>query len=353
VTDRLAVLLRDEAGAVDVPPAPALEILADGKHRRRTTRVAAALVGAAAVVLVGATVVAAHDRGSGRAVDPAKIADFEQWGAVAVGRDVYVGDAHVVAPGDISAMYYTSQGVVIRSDGDYELVRADGDVSTVDVHIPDRIPGFEPDSTRFAYAEPAGSGWEVVVHDAATDEELARVTVDGSFTWGGWEAPPVAIDGDHVWTHFDGHWTDVNWRTGAARDVPATDRTYELANGSYAVQRNTVWEVRSWSDQSLVGSAALPRGWYAFFSPDGRYLRAFPNESAPAQWQPRVYDVATGAERTVADPGEDFGWTPSGDLLVVDGGELRVCPPMGGECSTRSFDRGSGDLRIGGNPYES
>jgi hypothetical protein len=191
------------------------------------------------------------------------------------------------------------------------------------------------------------------VHDAASDEELARVTVEGTFTWGGWEAPPVAIDGDHVWVHFDGHWTDVDWRTGDARDVPATDRTYELANGRYAVQRDDVWEVRSWSDRSLLGSVDLPRGWYAFFSPDGRYLRAFPNETSPAHWVPRVYDTATGSGRMVPDAGDDFGWTPAGDLLVVADGELKVCPPPGSECATRPFDRDTGDLRIGGNPYES
>ena len=354
MTERLELMLRDAADAVPVPAVPASAILQQGKRHRRRTRAVSTLGGAAVLVLVAATAVTVLGRGSGHAVDPAKIATFEQWGAVAVGRDVYVGDAHVVAPGDITAMYYTSDGVVVRSDGDYELVRADGDVAPLDVRLPDRVPGFEPDSTHFAYAEAIGGDqWEVVVHDAATDEELARVPVEGRFTWGGWEAPPVAIDGDHVWVHFDGRWTDVDWRTGEAHDVPATKQTFELVDGSYAVQGNHSWQVRSWTDGEVLGSVDLPRGWYAFFSPDGHYLRAFPNETSPKHWVPLVYDIAAGTSGPVGEPGDGLGWTPNGDLLIVDGDELRVCPPIQGECRSRTFDRGDGDLRIGGNPYES
>lgn len=358
MTERLATLLRDGAGTVPPPPPPAAEILRQGKRRRRRSRTTTALAAVIVVAVVGAGVVAVVGRGSGSGLDPAKRAEFEQWGAVAVGRDVHIGRTHVRAEGDISAMYYSADGVVIRTGGRYQLVRPDGEVSSIDVDIPDRVPGFEPDSTRFAYAEAVGADrWEVVVHDTVTDEELARVDVAGP-AYGGWEAPPVAIDGDLVWIHLADHWAEVDWRTGEVRDVPGTGATYEAANGAYAVQaggyterRDEPWEIRSWADGSLIGTADLRPGWYAFFSPDGRYLRAFPNETIPRVWRPEVFDPATGLSRSV--PTEDFGWTPAGDLLIVEGDEIRVCTAMTDECRTRSFDRGAGALRIGGNPYES
>lgn len=357
MTERLTTLLRDEADRLVVPPPPA-EILLQGKRRRRRDQATLGLVAVVVVAVTGAGIVAATGRGSTSAVDPAKLAEFEQWGAVAVGRDVHIGRTHVRTQGDISAMYYSADGVVIRSDGDYQLVRADGEVSSISVDIPDRVPGFEPDSTRFAYAEATGADeWQVVVHDTATDEELARVDVAGP-AYGGWSAPPVAIDGDLVWVHLADRWVEVDWRTGSVRDVPGTGTTYEVANGAYAVQSGGYterpgepWEVRSWADGSLIGTADLRPGWYASFSPDGRYLRAFPNEADPRSWRPEVFEPATGLSRTVPD--EDFGWTPSGDLLVVEGDQIRVCTAMTGECRERSFDRGAGDLRIGGNPYES
>lgn len=359
--ERLSALLHDTAVGVDVPPPAVDQVLRDGHARRRRRRVigaagAISVVAAVAAVAVMATqLISAHPR----AVDPAAISDFQQWGAVAVGRDLYLGDTKLEWDDDITALYYTSQGVVVRSRGDYSLVRADGVVSAISVDIPDRVPGFEPDSTRFAYADALGGNrWELVVHDAATDKELARVEVDGP-AYGGWEAPPAAIDGDRAWIHLRDHWVEVDWRTGSVRDVPGTSDTYEVANGSYAVQsrrhasgRTDAWEVRSWADGGLLGTADLRRGWYAFFSPDGRFLRAFDNEG-PGDADPIVYDVASGASRQVDDDGEDFGWTPEGDLLVVAKDELRVCTPVTDVCRSRPFVRDIGDLRIGGNPYES
>jgi hypothetical protein len=353
MTEHLTALLHGEAAALDVPTPATAVILEQGRRRRRTRSAVTTTVVAGLALAIGIAVTLLPRDTSQRLIDPARIAPFEAWGAVAVGQDVYVGDAHVHWDAKITAMYYTSEGVVVRSSGRYSLVRADGETTPISVDIPDRVPGFEPDSTRFAYARPSGSAWVAVVHDAATDEELAQVAVPGQFTWSGWAAPPVSIDGDVVWLHLDDGWTEVNWRTGDYRRVPGTRQTFELANGRYAVQSGRSWQVRSMSDSALVGTVDLPRGWYAFFSPDGRFLRSFPNEGSPEEWSPRVYDVAAGTTLVVDDPGEDFGWTPSGDRLVVDDDELRVCAPTTDECRSRPFDRGSGELRIGGNPYES
>lgn len=356
MTDRLSTLLHREAGTVEIPPPPATDVLRRGRavrRRRRATSVAAAA--AAVVVIAGTALVATRgDRGD-RAIEPAQVAAFERWGAVAVGSRVFVGDQVVDLGRQVSAMYYTSAGVVVRA-GAASLVRADGEVRRLDVDLRDRVPGFEPDSPRFAYAEPAGERrWEVVVHDALADAELARVTVEGD-AYGGWTAPPVAIDGDLAWIHLGDHWTSVDWRSGSVAEVPGTADVYEVAGGSYAVwsRRDDTYVVRSMADQHEIGTVGLRRGWYAFLSPDGRHLRSFPNQRDSEDGiEAIVHDVASGAAREVEDPGEDFGWTPGGRMLVVDGDTLSACEVLTGACESRRFDRPPGDLRIGGNPYES
>ena len=158
-------------------------------------------------------------------IDPVHAAEaFASEGAFAVGRELYVGELQIRWPEAVKAIYYTSAGVVVRSGGSsdtsvgqshYELVTPTGERSTVDVNMGSRIAGFEPDSTRFAYATQDDGRLEVVVHDVVTDEELARITVLDHPVETGWEAPKVSIDGDLVWVQtYPTGWIEVNWRTG-------------------------------------------------------------------------------------------------------------------------------------------
>ncbi|MET0524283.1 MAG: hypothetical protein ABWZ91_05750, partial [Nocardioides sp.] len=91
-----------------------------------------------------------------------------------------------------------------------------------------------------------------------------------------------------------------------------------------------------------------------FFSPDGNYLRAFPND---VETQPVVdtivYDARTGEQREITDPGDSLGWTPDGNLLEVDGDTFRICPVLSGTCASYDFDRGKGAVTVGGDPSES
>jgi hypothetical protein len=368
MTERLATLLREEADGILVPRPPTADLLVRGQRLRRHRRLTA-VVGTAAAVLVlsgGAAVV--NDRLQGtRGIDPeVAAAAYASDGAFAVGRDLYLGEEHFRWDEPIKAIYYTSAGVVVRSgdtpitdaDGpsNYELVTPTGERSEIDVRMGDRVAGFEPDSTRLAYAAPTGDPrrWEVVVHDVVTDRELARVTVDGRFTWGGWEAPPVAIDGDLVWAHFDGEWTQVDWRTGEVLPVPDSADTSEVANGRYAVERGRVWEVRSMSDGATVGQVTLRKGWYAFFSPDGRFMRSFPNrEESTDGILAMVHEVGTDTSRELPGVAYDLGWTPDGHLLVLHGDTVSICEVTSDACEERTYDLGSGTVKLGGNPYES
>ena len=140
----------------------------------------------------------------------------------------------------------------------------------------------------------------------------------------------------------------------SSRDVPDTGDTFELQNGRYAVQRGNVWEIRAMADQSTVGVVRMLKGWYAFFSPDGRLMRSFPNDVRDVDETPSAYvhDVAAGTTFEYPDAGYQLGWTPDGHLLVLAGETVRVCEAMSGACSVRAFD-GSGTVKLGGAPYES
>jgi hypothetical protein len=365
MTDRLSTLLHAEADTLDVPPPAAGAVLVRGRGLRRRRRALTAAGALAVAAVLGVTVGLLASGGEDRAVDPAGTSsDFASSGAFAIGADLHIGGRVIDMGEPVKALYYTSAGVVVRSgasphtDGagasHYTLVSPDGAQTPVEVSMGDRISGFEPDSTHLAYAEPNGSGWDVVVVDVTTSDELGRTPITGAFTWGGWEAPPVAIDGDRVWVHLDDGWTEVDWRTGRVRQVPGTAGVSEVANGSYATRDAAdVWTVHAMSDGHVIGTVPLRKGWYAFFSPDGRHLRAFDNmgtgEGGPAAV---VYDARTGAQRAVAGPLDDIGWTPDGHTLEVSGHHLRTCTPIGGDCTSYTFS-GSGSLKLGGNPYES
>jgi hypothetical protein len=366
MTERLSLLLREEAEALDVPPAATGAVLARGRQlrrRRRWTRVAA-VAAVTAVVVVGSAA-GAHRFRADEPINSSRAAEaFASQGAFAVGRDLYVGDQKIEWPEAIKAIYYTSAGVVVRSGGSsdpdegqsrYELVTPTGDRSPIDVQMGNRIPGFEPDSTRFAYATQDDGHLEVVVHDVVSDRELARVTVLDHPVDAGWEAPPVSMHGDLVWVrNYPVGWIAVDWRTGAVREVPDTADTYELQNGRYAVQRGNVWEIRAMADGSRVGEVRMLQGWYAFFSPDGNFMRSFPNDTNNIDERPDsyVHDVAAGSRFKHADAGYNLGWTPDGHLMILAGDTVRVCEPMSDACTVQAFDD-SGTVRLGGAPYGS
>ena len=372
MSDRLSHLLHDGAATVDVPAPSAHAVLARGRGLRRRRRATIGLAAVAVLAVVGGGAAAVQSGGVPRTLHDAPPAGttqatgatFASRGAFAVGTHLHIGDREVTWREPIKALSYTSAGVVVLSGSaaatdapgpsHYTLVTPGGDRTQVDVRMGDRVAGFEPDSTHMAYAESRGPGWDVVVVDVTTSTELGRTRIAGSYTWGGGEAPPVVIDGDVVWAHLDDGWTEVDWRTGDVRTVPGTDAVSEAANGVYATrdERDT-WTVHSMADGTVLGTVPLRTGWYAFFSPDGRFLRSFDNmgsgDDGPAA---SVYDVRTGGRRDIAGPLDGLGWTPDGHTLAVAGHTVTTCAPMGGGCSTRTFE-GTGPLRLGDSPHQS
>ncbi len=222
MTERLSTLLHEEATDLDIPVPEVPVVLHRGRGLRRRRRVTTATAVAAVLVLIGGGIATALTiSGTDRAQDPLPTGSFGSTGAFSVGQRLYLGGREIAWDEPIKALYYTSAGVVVRSGEEeftdsagpshYTLVAPDGEQTPVEINAGDRILGFEPDSTHVAYAEPDGKAWDVVVQDVVTGEELSRSSVTGTFTWGGWEAPPVALDGDWVWVHFDDGWLEVGW----------------------------------------------------------------------------------------------------------------------------------------------
>ena len=353
MTERLSELLRDEARDIPVPHAPASAVLGRGRRVRRRRRLTAGATAAAAVLAVaGGTALVSEQLREPTEPEPlTATGSYTELGALAVDGELYVGGRHVPFEEPIKSLHYTSEGVVVRSgtssgndDGDqYALVRGDGSTEELDLPADDGMVATEPDSTRLAFVAPAGRDrWDVVVTDVESGDEVARHTVDASFPRGfRWSAPPVALHGDLVWVHFGGGWTEVDWRSGAVRQVPGTEHVFEVAGGRYAERGSTdaPWTIRAMEDGHVLTRLQLDEEAYGTFSPDGRYFRVWDMSRAfGVEVEPYVHDIDTGQRSPVPEghspvsKGTDVGWTPDGDLLTMTGeGVVQTCA-VGAEC---------------------
>jgi hypothetical protein len=367
MSERFSAVLHDEARAIAVPPPPTGAVLARARlaRRRRRTTVAASAAFTVAAVTGGTFLVSSQlDRSDEVTFS---VDSYREQGALAVDGKLYVAGRRVPFERAVKSFSYTADGVVVRSgtspwtdDADvdhYTLVKADGSRTELDLETNDRVVATEPDSNRLAYAEPTSDGrWAVVVTDLDTGADLSRTVLGGRFTWGGWEAPPVALDGDLVWVHFDGGWSEVDWRTGEVRQVPDTRNVFEIANGRYASVLDGQWTIRSIQDGSTVSVIDVGNNGYGFFSPDGRYLRFFDQRAFNGKgWEPFFYDADT-AQRAPVPPERDLGWTPDGDVLALGAdGNVRICQ-VGGDCQPSGLTvevKKDSVVKLGGNDYES
>jgi hypothetical protein len=303
----------------------------------------------------------------GKGVDPATTAYLDH-GAFATGETVHLGDGGNVEVGEkVKVLYYTSAGLLVRSGrtpwtddagpSHYSLVAPDGTLRRLDLDLGDRVPATDPDQPVVAYADAAGPGrWDVVVRDVGTDEELSRTTVDGAFTWGGWEAPPVELDGDLVYVGLDDDIVAVDWRAGEVTTTSLGGSSAPSVAGGHVVRsdRQSIDVVDLASDEVLYST---PRDGYPYItlSPDGRFAKVVQQDEREEQGF-TVVDLRTGDETTIDQAAWDLGWTPEGNLISVDlkARELTTCTPTTGECNTSPISGPlGGELKLAGNAYES
>lgn len=380
MTERLQQLLHDGAEGLVIPPAPAAAVVAAGRRRRAQTRWAAAVAIAASAVLVagvGVAAVGGPDPDRGRADDLSASQAYAGEGAFAVGRTVYFGTSgehRVTLENDVRALYLTSSGVVVRSgrtpwtDGggpsDYGLVEPDGSSRSLGVQLGDVSPSADASQPYLAWASGRGEEWTVHVLDVRTSEEVTA-RVNGAFTWGGWEAPPVSLDGDTVYVGLDDATAAVRWRTGDSETATGLRPSYapDVRNGLSAYGPPIDRRYRATGPAQVVDASsgevvlevdAGPDA-YLSLSPDGRYVKVSDQGLDPGgetQETFEVVDVRSGESTTVDGRSWEYGWTPDGGLVRVTRQEASICSPGGRECRVVAQDLGPGEIKIGGNSYE-
>lgn len=384
MTDDLRTLLLDGADRLPIPPAPAEAVLAGGRRRVRRRRAALAGGVAAALIVAGATVGATASLGGNHptqqvVLDPAAAPASSDW-AVAQGSTIHLGTGAVAkVPGQVKALYYTSAGTLVRvgasphtdaPDSDYWLARPDGSLSGFRLSLGDRVPGTDPTLPYLAYATPGADAhhWVVVLRDVRDGSTVREIPVEGDFTWGGWAAPPVSLSGDHVYVGVDGALLDVAWRTGRVSTTTIPTQLPDVHGGRDVVSKDSEGvmvvvdatsgrTIKTFRYDPNVGFKRWPQ-----LSVDGSHVLMLPTASCTdgdsctyAGAKARVYNLNTGTwTASIALGYGAFGWSATGQLLVVDGRTVRSCDPDTMQCvETKVTLDGSGPIRVSGNNNES
>jgi hypothetical protein len=375
MTDHLSSLLHAEADRLELPPAPLSASLDAGRRlrrRRRTTRAVAAGSAVAAILAalgIGTSVMDAPD--TARPSDD-HVADFAPAGSpvdlgpvFASGSTFYVdaGQTGIELPETVQAIYYTSAGVLLRTNEDggsdggapfhFALVRADHTVAQLDLTLHDVMPSTDPALPYLAYSQVNGGTVQVVVHDLTTDSEVARIDVPGLRWSGGWEAPPVTLAGDQVYVGTK-KVTVVDIRTGAVGTTDEVDPVWP-SNGGRAMRRaedGALEVVDVASGRILVRVPGMEAPWGGI-SPDGRWATVF-DQVEERDFE--VYSLDAGSHVKVVGPPWEFGWTAGGALYRVDESGLQECDATTGECTDDELPAGTipGEgVVLGGRYYES
>jgi hypothetical protein len=380
VTERLAELMHRAVDDLPVPPAPSPEVLRRA-HKERRHRGFIVTVGAAAAVVVasGIGLAAIGDRDGESRDRSGQVADTAGGltGPVfSVGTTVYLDGGTRTATVDdkaIKSLYYTSAGVVVRhgnnnySDGGgpmrFSLVTPDGSVRPLAASFEETVPSTDPDEPYLAWAEKVDGVVDVVVLDVRDGSEAARVPVPGAKTWGGWEAPPVSLDGDLVYVGTDDVQRVVDWRTGEVSTSEDVEPGFpSVRDGHAVVYADNASSVVDVNDGTVIYAAG--KNEFLSMSPDGRYALSEDYDSDGPRAQ--IVDLSTGAAVPLDIRGNGLGWAPDDAVFTLNGSKLTVCPAATGACTTTTVQLavvpGAGDgsdedfdddLRLGGMTYES
>lgn len=389
MTQTVSHKLHEEALLLDTPTVDAGAVISRGRSmRRRRAGLNALAATAVAGVLAGTyAVVAPGDRADGpgpEVVASGHLSGAAAW-AVAAGSTVHLAQGGTVTvPGTVKSLYYTSAGVLVRTgltastdeaQSNYYLIGRDGEVTDFRLSLGDRVPSTDPSQPLIAYAAEASDDdhWNVVLRNVATGQVEHSVPIEGRFSWGGWVAPPVSMSGDHVYVGLDDATLDVNWRSGEVSEAQfLPDSTMPTAHGGREViSRWTAPEPDDQDPGAMKGTAkvvdiatgdVVVRLDYEdaapYLSPDGSSLMLRPtmmcDEDDTCEFvtdRAKVYDLGSGAVRTVRLTGQGAGWTADGDVLLVGRDQVSVCDADG--CTSTPVDLGPGDLRVAGALYES
>jgi hypothetical protein len=350
MTDRSTPMLHYEAVGLGSPCAPLPEVLRSGVRRGGVRVAGAGLAASLAVVAVaggaaagaGGHPAAAHDRAPYRTATAKTPAV-----GYTVGKTLYrrPGRAPVTLNEHGQALYYTSSGLVVRTnatgipDGTspYHFTRVTADGRSTALHVPtgDFAPSSDPHEPYLAWATMSAGQIRVVVHNVKTDRNVATVKVPGTFTWGGWEAPPVALSGAKIYVGTDDKTRVVVWRTGhigVAHGVPGSTLP-EVAGGRAVVAHDTKAVIVNAVSGRHLRTVPISADDFVSLSPDGRFATVDTGYGAVASPYEKVYSVARRSSIRLPGTVWGYGWTHSGDSLFrVVGHTMTTCRASTGAC---------------------
>lgn len=394
MTDQLVEQIRHHADAEPVPDLDLAGVIRRGRRVQRRRSVARRTIATMAVgAIVGSAVVIGSDRNDEATLqastsiassDAALVsAAYRTGGAFSRGDTLWFSDPdYSVDLGvTIQFMLYTADGVIagVTNDEagdvkrDYVYVGTDGSVRELNL-AGKIVPGTDAQADRFAYLTKKGTGYAIHVVEASSGRELASRTYDATYTWAGWDVPPVGISGDFVVLGIDDRQQVVNWRTGErAADLPAGQlpstgggRALGGALGEVTYRLGDSTDLRSTRDLAVVDESGENPWASNVLSPDGRFVlttnttigvddrghvtEVYSGVGGEVTDDPVVHvtNVDTGQRITLPGHARTYGWTPDGRLMRVDGTKVTTCDGSSGACTTRSVPDGPGTIRMAG-----
>ena len=376
MTERLSALLHEEADRLEVPMPTARETIAAGRRVRRRSRVVqtVAVVAAVACIGTGAALIGGT-RGTDEPTPDVSPTARVQGLPGDVGAVFALGDTVYLQAGTVSArmdevaqtLYYTSAGLLVRTNEDgasdggapfhFALVSPEGAVDELGLTLGEVVPSTDPRQPYLAYADTASGAVQVVVLDVSNGEEVARVDVPGVTDWGGWDAPPVALDGEDVFVGAESATRVVNWRTGEVTTSDVVPGGYPDVHGGRAIVRDRQ-EVRVVNARTGATILTVPsEDGYPMvrLSPDGR-LATVETDPMPDTRGVDLYEVDTGTHVVVDGDPYASGWAWLGQYYSVTQDGIVTCLAGGPLCHTQPLPDGlrlQGLVRMGGVAYES
>ena len=258
----------------------------------------------------------------------------------AVGHTVHLGHGATTVhmPEFAQSLYYTSAGLLVRTNKDgssdggapfhFELVTAHGKTEKLGLTLGEVVPSTDPKQPYLAWAKMKGGHIRVVVRNVRTDRNVAVVAVPGTFDWGGWIAPPVALVGSRVYVGTNDQTEVVNWRTGRARTsttVPGSQ--FPDVHGNHAVVEGAhATRVVDVASGKVLLKVSQRHGFsFVQLSPDGR----FATTSGPFT----VHDLRRGSSVRLHAADWGYGWSADGDHVYrVSGSTMTTCNAATGAC---------------------
>lgn len=318
---QFSTLLREEWERIPVgaPPVEAVVGRATVATRRRRAWGGVAIGAAAAAVLAAVLVVTRPEPTDPRPVGPIVDNPVD----VAWSDFLTVHLAHTeLQLGDDMDDWAGAPSRVAEPGGRYGVVYVDGlgNVHLVDSRGRSALLGRTPENARVvagstttpwaAWVEAGGAAPEVIVHDTATGDEVAREPLpDDAVASDGTLPVVVAVDGDRVWVQTAAG--DLVWEPG--RDLRPTPYVgsvvLDAAAGTVVTTASDPGATRPTISFGIDGDLATTvEGRGAVVSPDGRHVLVDHADGLERTDDWRLHDAETGAELPLGLPSAPNGF---------------------------------------------